>query len=155
MTVSVSPAECSFSVSGSSLKFMQFPPTPDSSVLCGFCAELQAYLSEDLSSSILFPLDFYFLFCSVKAQCDMKNCMQYDLEEISHEGSLGISGLGPGQDLPMVLSTVLLRLEESVTQMGKRFVSHFPIGLCHCELQQHKHLLPDSNSRPRPQRGLH
>ena len=69
------------------------------------------------------------------------------------EGSLGISDLGPGQELLMAMSIVLMGLEESVTQMEKRFVSHFPITLCHCELHNKKHLLPDSNSQPRPQPG--
>ena len=43
-------------------------------------------------------------------------------------------------------------LEESVTQMGKGFLSHFPISLCPCE-HYYCHPMYNSNSQPRPQTG--
>lgn len=68
------------------------------------------------------------------------------------EGILGTQIWGPGSDLLIALSEDLLGLEESVTQMGKGFVSHFNC-LSHCE--HYRHLKPDSNSQPHPQSELH
>lgn len=51
-----------------------------------------------------------------------------------------------------VLFIVLLGLEESVSQTGRGFVSHFPVCLCHCE-DNHCCQLTHSNSQPRPRPG--
>lgn len=49
-------------------------------------------LYEDLSSSTLLPLGFYLLFGSLEAHCDMENCMQQGLDDVSgvnHGGKTG------------------------------------------------------------------
>lgn len=58
----------------------------------------------------------------------------------------------PGLDLLIDLSTGPLDLEESVTHMGKGFVCHFPICLCHYEHHNCYHMT-DSNSQPCLQAG--
>lgn len=63
------------------------------------------------------------------------------------ERGLGISDLVTWPDL-LWFAHSPPRLKESVIQIGKGFVCHIPVCLCHCE-HQHYCLTPDSNSQPR------